>query len=99
MDNADKAKIGAEFIKLGTTLIEKILVEEYPNRDFKIDRVLVKANKTYHFFIEDYMWDDPIKIVFTWEDFRDKSRDELKQKARGHISDFYSNPDFFGDLD
>ena len=99
MDNADKAKIGAEFIKLGTTLIEKILVEEFPNKDFKIDEVSIKSNNAYHFFIKDHMGDDRFKIIFTWEDFRDKSRDELKQKARGHISDFYSKPDFFGDLD
>jgi len=99
MDKADKAQIGAEFIKLGTKLIETILEEDYPNKDYKIDRISTKSNNTYHYFIEDHMWDDPIKIVFTWEDFRDKSRDELKQKARGHISDFYSKPDFFGDSD
>lgn len=99
MDNVDKAKIGAEFIKLGTKWIEEILVEEYPDKHFKIDGVSIKSDNTYHFLIDDPTGDERIKIVLTWEDFKDKSKDELKQKAREHISDFYSAPDFFGDSD
>ncbi len=99
MDIADKGKVEAQFIKIGIKLIDEILVEEYPNKNFKIDAVSKNLNNTYHFLIDDHVGGDRIKVVLTWEDFRDKSRDELKQKARGHIYDFYTAPDFFGDLD
>ena len=99
MENPDRGKTETDFIQFGTELILETLAEEYPNKAFKIDEVSIKSNNAYHFFVEDPMWDNRIKIVLAWEDFRDKSRNELKLKARGHISDFYSTPDFFGDLD
>ena len=99
MENPDIGKTETELIQFGTELILETLAEEYPDKAFKIDDVSIKSNNAYHFLIEDPMWDDRIKIVLAWEDFKDKSRDELKQKARRHISDFYSSPDFFGDLD
>jgi len=99
MDKASKEKTDVEFIKLGTKLILEVLAEEYPNKDFKVDCNPIKSHNFYHFFVEDRKSGDCFKVVLTWEDFRDKSRDELKQQARGHISDFFSEPDYFGDSD
>jgi len=99
MDTTNKDKKDVEFIELGTKLILEILTDECPNKDFKVECNPIKSHNFYHFFVEDHIGDIGFKVVLTWEDFRDKSRDELKQKARGHISDFFGEPDYFGDLD
>ena len=88
-----------EFIELGTTLILEILAEEYPKKDFKVDCSPIKSHNVYHFFVEDGIGDIGFKVVLTWEDFRDKSRNQLKEKAQGHISDYFGEPDYFGDSD
>ncbi len=99
MDKANKEKMEVEFIELGTKLILEILAEEYPNKDFKVDCNPIKTHKSYHFFVEDRIGDIGFKVVLTWEDFMDKSRNQLKQKAQGHISDYFGEPDYFGDSD
>ena len=99
MDKANKEKMEVEFIELGTKLILEILAEEYPNKDFKVDCNPIKTHKSYHFFVEDRIGDIGFKVVLTWEDFMDKSRDDLKQKAKGHISDYFGELDYFGDSD
>ena len=88
-----------KFIKLGTELILEVLAEEYPKKDFEIDCRSIKSHKVYHFFVEDLISDIGFKVVLTWEDFRDKSRDQLKEKAQGHISDYFGESDYFGDSD
>ena len=99
MDKANKEKMDEEFIELGTKLILEILAEEYPNKDFKVDCNPIKTHKSYHFFVEDRIGDIGFKVVLTWEDFMDKSRNQLKQKAKGHISDYFGELDSFGDSD
>ena len=99
MDKANKEKMEVEFIELGTKLILEILAEEYPNKDFKVDCNPIKTHKSYHFFVEDRIGDIGFKVVLTWEDFMDKSRNQLKEKAQGHISDYFGELDYFGDSD
>lgn len=99
MDKANKEKMEVEFIELGTKLILEILAEEYPKKDFKVDCNPIKTHKSYHFFVEDRIGDIGFKVVLTWEDFMDKSRNQLKQKAKGHISDYFGELDSFGDSD
>ncbi len=88
-----------EFIELGTNLILEILAEEYPEKDFKVDCSPIKTHHVFHFYVEDRSGDIGFKIVLTWEDFRDKSRNQLKEKAKGHISDYFGELDYLGDSD
>ncbi len=99
MDKANKEKTDVEFIVLGTKLILEILAEECPNKDFKVDCNPIKSHNFYHFIVEDRIGDIAFKVVLTGEDFRDKSRNQLKEKAQGHISDYFGEPDYFGDSD
>ena len=99
MDKANQEKTDVEFIELGTKLILEILAEECPNKDFKVDCSPIKTHNVYHFFVEDRIGDIGFKVVLTWDDFRDKSRNQLKEKAQGHISDYFGELDYFGDSD